>query len=107
MLQLKDWRLTTYTSTRLNAEPSNKPVEHAEGADEHALAREHADDLPAQHADVPQHAEFGAARERGGTRGKAHARESDDDGDGLERVGDGKGAIEDLQRALAQRRAGQ
>src|SRR5260370_42372449 len=35
----------------------SEAVRHAERAREYAFAREHADDLPAQHTDAPQHAE--------------------------------------------------
>ena len=84
MLQLNDWRLTTYTSTRLKRAAQDQAVEDAERAHEHALAREHADHLPAEHADMAQHAELGAPRERRRARGEAHAHESDDHGDRLE-----------------------
>ena len=43
----------------------SEAVENSEAAQEQPLAGQHADDLPAQHADVAQHAEFGAAGEGG------------------------------------------
>src|SRR5882757_4170083 len=43
----------------------SEAIRHAERARENTLAREHADDLPAQHADMPQHPELGTAGEGG------------------------------------------
>src|ERR1700721_3252755 len=85
----------------------NESVRNPEGAGQNAFTGQHADDLTAQHSNMPQHAELGSAGEGGRTWRKAHTGESDDDCDRLERVGDCEGTIEDLQRALAQRGAGQ
>src|ERR1700728_4210312 len=76
----------------------NESVCNPEGAGQNPFTGQHGDDLTAQHAEMPQHAELGTAGEGGRTCRKAHAGEPDDDRDCLERVGDCEGTIEDLQR---------
>src|ERR1700733_15660737 len=43
----------------------NESVRNTEGAGQNAFAGQHGDDLTAQHADMPQHAELGPAGEGG------------------------------------------
>ena len=102
-------RLTIHDEDQDEAQDpaEHQTVSDCAGAHQYPLARQHPEHLPAAHADVPQHAEFRTAGKHGGARREAHPDETDDHGDRFERIGNGEGAVEDGERALAKCRCGQ
>ena len=58
--------------------------------------------LPPREAEVAQQAELLAPRQHLGRQARGNADKADDDGHRLQVVGDGKAAVEDAQRSLAQ-----
>ncbi len=81
-----------------HGDPQADARAHAYGAQHGSFDGQHQQDLPAQHADVAQHAELlgpgqGLGGEGGGDPGKP-----DQDGDGLQRIGHREATIEHAQR---------
>ena len=86
---------------RLIDESERQPDREPDRADDEAFGREHRADLPPRHAEVAQHAELAAPRERERAERRRQADEADHDGSELERVGDGERPIERPQRQAA------
>ena len=79
-----------------------KTIRGGEHAEAQALGGKQHDDLSAQHAQMTKHAEFAAARQRGGGTRAGDADEADQHRDSFQRMRDCKGAVEDAHRELLQ-----